>query len=41
MSFNAEGAVPLLYIHGEDTAKEIDEDEYNALVKLLKGTKRK
>jgi len=35
ISFNAEGAVPLLSISGEDTAKEIDEDEYNALVKML------
>jgi hypothetical protein len=35
ISFNAEGAVPLLYIHGEDVAKEINEDEYNALVKML------
>lgn len=35
ISFNAEGAVPLLYIHGEDVAEEINEDEYNALVKML------
>jgi len=35
ISFNAEGAVPLLSISGEDTAKEINEDEYNALVKML------